>query len=179
MSSTLLLLFYSFISSSRRAKTNFIGIVSRLCIKPGLHLSVFAENRRERIANMISVNGCLRVFSMFGDTFSHSRGKTVFWVREKGGENSFLHFLNIPLANRRKCKPYQWFLVNIRSEYSFSPILGEWNKCKPGLRLFLATCWLNTEMTLWYPLSVRINDGEAIAKIHRRQPLVALFSVWK
>ncbi len=29
----------------------------RINLKPGLHLSVFAENRRERILNMISVNG--------------------------------------------------------------------------------------------------------------------------
>ncbi len=26
--------------------------------KPGLHLLLFTENRRERITNMISVNGC-------------------------------------------------------------------------------------------------------------------------
>ncbi len=32
-SSTLLLLFYSFISFSRRAKTNFIGTISHLCIR--------------------------------------------------------------------------------------------------------------------------------------------------
>ncbi len=74
----------------------------------------------------------LRVFSIFGDTFSRSREKAVFWVWEKGGENSFLHFLNILLVNRRKCEPYQWFLVNIRSEYSFSPILDNNNNCKPG-----------------------------------------------
>ncbi len=90
-------------------------------VKPSLHLSVFAKNRWEQIANMISANGCLRVFSIFGNTFSHSREKAVFWVREKRGENSFLHFLNILLANRRKCKPCQWFLVNIRSKYSFAP----------------------------------------------------------
>ncbi len=32
-SSTILFLFYSFISFSRRAKTNFIGTISRLCIR--------------------------------------------------------------------------------------------------------------------------------------------------
>ncbi len=90
------------------------------------HLSIFAENRREQIANILSVNGCLHVFSIFGNTFSHFREKVVFWVREKGSENSFLHFLNILSANRRECEPYQWFLVNIHSKYSFSPILSEW-----------------------------------------------------
>ncbi len=53
-------------------------LTSLSCFKPGLHLSVFTENRRERIANMISVNGCLRVFSIVGNTFSRSREKAVF-----------------------------------------------------------------------------------------------------
>ncbi len=47
-------------------------------IKPGLYLSVFAKNRRERIENMISMNGCLYVSSIFGDTFSRSQEKAVF-----------------------------------------------------------------------------------------------------
>ncbi len=63
------------------------------CQKPGLHLSVFAEKRRERIANMISVNGCLRLFSIFGDTFSHFREKTVFESEKKEVRTVFYNFL--------------------------------------------------------------------------------------
>ncbi len=57
--------------------------------KPALHLAVFAENRQERIVNMISVNRCLRVFSIFGDTFSRSREKAVFKSEKKGVKTVF------------------------------------------------------------------------------------------
>ncbi len=95
------------------------------------------------------------MFSIFDDTFSHSQEKAIFRVWEKGGENSFLHFLNILLANRRKCEPCQWFLINIHSEYSFSPTLGEWHGlrgstcCLPHrnniIRNYVRNIWLITK----------------------------------
>ncbi len=103
-------------------------------VKPGLHLSVFAENRRERIANMISVNRCLRVFFILGDPFSRSREKAVFWVREKGARTVFYIFLTFSWridASVNQINGFSSiFAANIRS-HLFS---ANDNKCKPSFR---------------------------------------------
>ncbi len=89
---------------------------------------------RERIANMISVNGCLHVFSIFGDTFSRSREKAVFESEKVEARTVFYIFLTFSLRIDASVNHVNGFssifAANIRSRL-FS---ANDNKCKPGLR---------------------------------------------
>ncbi len=81
---------------------------------------------------MISVNGCLRVFSIFGDTFTRSREKAVFESEKKKVRTVFYIFLTFSWRIDASVNHINDFLsifaVNIRSRlFSVND-----NKCKPG-----------------------------------------------
>ncbi len=84
---------------------------------------------------MIHVNGCLRAFSIFGDTFLRSGKKRHFESEKKEARTVFYIFLTFSWRIDASVNHINGFssifAANIRSRL-FS---ANDNKCKPGLRL--------------------------------------------
>ncbi len=102
----ILCLYFSFI----------VKIITLHYLKPVLHLLLFAENRQERIVNMVHVNVLMCVLSIRRYSLVLSEKRDILTPRKRSREQCFTIF-EILLAKRRKCES---MIVPVSASHQYS-----------------------------------------------------------